>query len=56
MERGTIQKNTKSIKKADIKSSEKTKKRRKHIRAIHKGLIVKEKEQEPAESYIAGGF
>ena len=40
----------------DIKSSEGGQTRRKKIRAARKGLIVKEKENEPSEPYIAEGF
>ena len=40
----------------DIKSSVGGKTNRKKMRAAKKGLIVKEKENESSESYIAGGF
>ena len=56
MEKGSIKRNKVSIRKMDIKSSEDGKTRRKKIRAVKKGLLVKEKENEPSESYIAGGF
>ena len=39
--------------KINIKSTVSGEKRRKHIRAIKKGLIVKEKEKEPSEAYVA---
>ena len=38
------------------KCTEKGKKCRKHLRAKKKGLCDKEKETEPVESYVAGGF
>ena len=56
MEKGSIKRNKVSVRKMDIKSSEGRKTKRKEIRAVKKGLIVKEKESEPSESYIAGGF
>ena len=56
MEKGSIKRNKVSVRKMDIKSSEGGKTKRKKIRAVKKGLIVKEKESEPSESYIAGGF
>ena len=56
MEKGNMAKNKTSIKKMNIKTSESGKKRRKRLRAVRKGLLVKEKENEPTESYIAGGF
>ena len=56
MEKGSIKRNKVSIRKMDIKSSEDGKTRRKEIRAVNKGLIVKEKKNESSESYIAGGF
>ena len=56
MEKGSIKRNKASIRKMDIKSSVGGKTRRKKMRAAKKGLIVKEKENEPSESYIAGGF
>ena len=56
MEKGSIKRNKVSVRKMDIKSSEGGKAKRKKIRAVKKGLIVKEKESEPSESYIAGGF
>ena len=56
MEKGSIKRNKVSVRKMDIKSSEGGKKKRRKIRAVKKGLIVKEKESEPSESYIAGGF
>ena len=56
MEKGSIKRNKVSIRKMDIKSSVGGKTRRKKMRAAKKGLIVKEKENEPSESYIAGGF
>ena len=56
MEKGSIKRNKVSIRKMDIKSSESWKTRRKKIRAGKKGIIVKEKENEPSEWYIAGWF
>ena len=56
MEKGSIKRNKVSVRKMDIKSLEGGKTKRKKIRAVKKGLIVKEKENEPSESYIAGGF
>ena len=56
MEKISIKKNKVSIRKMDIKSSEDGKTRRKNIRAVKKGLIVKGKESEPSESCIAGGI
>ena len=56
MKKGSIKRNKVSIRKMDIKSSVGGKTRRKKMRAAKKGLIVKEKENEPSESYIAGGF
>ena len=38
------------------KSSEVVKKRRKKLRAIKKGYLDNEKENEKVDSYIAGGF
>ena len=38
------------------KSSEKGKKRRKHIRKVKKGIVDNEKDNEKSESYVAGGF
>ena len=55
VEKGSIKRNKVSIRKMNIKSSEGGKTRRKKIRPAKKGLIVKEKENEPSESYIAGG-
>ena len=55
MEKGSIKRNKVSVRKMNIKSSEDGKTKKK-IRAVKKGLIVKEKESEPSESYIAGGF
>ena len=49
MEKGSIKRNKVSIRKMDIKSSEGGKTRRKKIRPARKGLIVKEKENEPSE-------
>ena len=49
MEKGSIKRNKVSIRKMDIKSSEGGKTRRKKIRPAKKGLIVKEKENEPSE-------
>ena len=46
MEKGSIKRNKVSIRKMDIKYSESGKTRRKEIRAVKKGLIVKEKENE----------
>ena len=42
--------------KSTRKSIDGGKKRRKRLRAVKKGLIDKEKEIEPKESYVAGGF
>ena len=56
MKKGSIKRNKVSIRKMDIKSSVGGKTRRKKMRAAKKGLIVKEKENEPSESYIAGRF
>ena len=44
------------MRKMNIKCSVVRKTRKKKIRAVKKGLLVKEKENEPSESYIAGGF
>ena len=54
--KGSIKRNKISIRKMDIKCSESGKTRRKKIRAVKKGLIIKEKGNEPFESHIAGGF
>ena len=43
-------------KKMANKSTEQGQKSRKHLRAKKKGLFDKEKETEPVESYVAGGF
>ena len=56
MEKGSIKRNKVSIRKMDIKSLEGGNTRIKKIRAVKKGLIVNEKENEPSEPYIAGGF
>ena len=56
MGKGSIKRNKISIRKMNIKCSVVGKTRRKKIRAVKKGLLVKEKKNEPSESYIAGGF
>ena len=56
MGKGSIKRNKISIRKMNIKCSVVGKTRRKKIGAVKKGLLVKEKENEPSESYIAGGF
>ena len=46
----------KRIRNSEIKTSEKSKKRRKRLRAIRKGYIDKEKEEEGKDSYNSGSF
>ena len=53
---GSIKKDRKSVRDANIKSSDAGKKQRKRIRKIKKGFADNEKETEKVETYVCGGF
>ena len=52
----SIERDRRCVEKIMKKSSEIGKKQRKKLRAIKKGYLDKEKENEKSESYVAGGF
>ena len=52
----TKKRDTSRVKKMIRKSSDKEKKKRKTLRGVKKGYLDKQKELEPQESYIAGGY